>query len=94
MRVTFDSNKNLANLAKHGLSLSDAHLVFDAPNKLTLESPRGNEARLMDVALVEVASVVLVLVYVLHSTSEVRAVSLRRASRHERNLYEIWQKTH
>ena len=94
MRFTFDPNKDAANIAKHGLSLADAPLVFNAPDKLTLESPRGEESRLMDVALVAVAGVVLVLVYVLREPDEVRAISLRRASRQERTLYARWQETH
>lgn len=94
MRFTYDPKKDAANLAKHGLSLADAPLVFDAPGKLTLESPRADELRLMDVALVEVAGVVLVLVYVLRGADEVRAISLRRASNQETKLYASWQETH
>lgn len=94
MQFTFDPGKDAANIEKHGLSLADAPLVFDAPDKLTLESPKAGEARLMDVALVEVAGVVLVLVYVKRETNEVRAISLRRASKQERKLYASWQKTH
>ena len=74
-------------MAKHGLSLSDAPLVFNAPDKLTIQSNRAAEARLMDVAMVEVAGVVLVLVYVLREPNAVRAISLRRASKEERTLY-------
>lgn len=92
MQFSFDPNKDAVNLEKHGLSLADAPLVFSAPDKLTLESSRGTEARLMDVALVEVAGVVLVLVYVLRHPDEVRAISLRRASKQERTLYDRWQK--
>ena len=87
MHFTFDPRKDASNIIKHGLSLSDAPLVFDAPNKLTLQSPKGDEARLMDVALVEVAGVVLVLVYVMRDPDEVRVISLRRASKQERKLY-------
>jgi uncharacterized DUF497 family protein len=72
--------------------LSDAPLVFNAVNKLTIESARADEARLMDVAMVEVAGVVLVLVYVLREPKQVRAISLRRASKQERRLYA--QNTH
>jgi uncharacterized DUF497 family protein len=72
--------------------LSDAPLVFSAVNKLTIESARADEARLMDMAMVEVAGVVLVLVYVLREPNEVRAISLRRASKQERTLYA--QNTH
>jgi uncharacterized protein len=91
VRFTFDPRKNAVNLDKHGLSLADAPLVFQAPGKLTLESPRQDEDRRMDIALVEVAGVVLVLVYVMRAPDEVRAISLRRASRKERALYDEWQ---
>lgn len=87
MKLTFDPVKDAANIIKHGLSLADALLVFDAPNKLTLQSNRQDEARLMDIAMVEVAGVVLVLVYVMRQPDEVRAISLRRASKQERTLY-------
>ena len=87
MQFTFDPRKDAANIIKHGLSLSDAPLVFNAPNKLTLESARAEEARLMDVALVEVIGMVLVLVYAMRNPDEVRAISLRRGSKQERKLY-------
>jgi uncharacterized DUF497 family protein len=92
MQFTFDPRKDAANIIKHGLSLSDAPLVFNAPNKLTIESTRSNEDRLMDMAMVEVAGVVLVLVYVLREPNVVRSISLRRASKQERTLYA--QNTH
>jgi len=87
IQFTFDPRKDAANIGKHGLSLADAPLVFNAPDKLTLQSPRGDEARLMDIAMVEVAGVVLVLVYVMREPDTVRAISLRRASKQERTLY-------
>ncbi len=87
MNLTFDRDKDAANINKHGLSLSDALLVFDAPGKLTLKSPKGDEDRLMDIAMVEVAGVMLVLVYVMRKADELRAISLRRASKQERKLY-------
>ena len=87
MKLSYDPRKDTANISKHGLSLADAMLVFDAPDKLTLNSPKGDEARLMDVAMVAVAGVVLVLVYVVREPDEVRAISLRRASKKERTLY-------
>ena len=91
MKFTFDPRKDETNRLKHGLSLADAPRVFNAADKLTLESPRGDESRLLDLALVEVAGVVLVLVYVMRQADEVRAISLRRASRLERKLYASWQ---
>ena len=87
MRFTFDPDKDAINMRPHGLSLADAPLVFEAPDKLTLQSPQKGEARLMDIALVQVAGVVLVLVYVMREPDVVRAISLRRASKQERKLY-------
>ena len=49
---------------------------------------------MMDIALIEVAGVVLVLVYVMRESDEVRAISLRRASKQERKLYASWQEAH
>lgn len=84
--IIYDANKRQTNLAKHGLDLADAGRVYYAPNKLTLCSPRHGEDRLMDIAMVEVDGVVLVLVYV-ERGEDVRAISLRRASKQERKLY-------
>ena len=92
MQFTFDPRKDAPNIIKHGLSLSDAPLDFNAVNKLTIKSTRNDEARMMDVAMVEVAGVVLVLVYVLREPNLVRVISLRRASKQERTLYA--QNTH
>lgn len=85
--ITYDETKRLANLEKHGLDLADAGLVYDSPDKVTLESSRNSEDRKMDIALVEMVGVVLALVYV-ERGDEVRAISLRRASRIERRWYE------
>ena len=56
---------------------------------MTLESARDDEPRSMDIALVQVADVMLV--YALRMPNEVRAISLRRASKQERRLYAHWQ---
>jgi len=87
MELEYDPAKDAANIAKHGISLADAMLVYEAPNKVTLQALRSGEDRLVDIAMVEVAGVVLVLVYVVRG-SVVRAISLRRASRAERRMYE------
>jgi uncharacterized DUF497 family protein len=91
MLIEFDPAKNDANIDKHGIALADAGLVYFASAKLTLVSPVASEPRLMDVAWVAEAGTVLVLVYVERGDT-VRAISLRRASRQERRLYEAQQK--
>ena len=84
--IVFDEAKRQTNLAKHGLDLADAGLVYHAPNKITLCSPRQGEHRLMDVAMVKIVGIVLVLVYV-ERDQDIRAISLRRASKQERRYY-------
>ena len=92
MNFIFDPNKDELNVKKHGISLDQARVVFNHPDKITLSSVRQGEDRLMDIALVEMHGVVLVLVYVIRSRDTVRPISLRRASRAERTLYANWIK--
>lgn len=85
--LVWDEKKRLGNIEKHGLDFVDAALVYDSPDKVTIESPRRDEKRLLDMAMVELAGTVLVLVYVLRGDN-VRVISFRRASRAERRFYE------
>ena len=87
MQFIFDPSKDELNVKKHGISLDQASVVFNHPNKITLTSVRDGEYRLIDITLVEIHGVVLVLVYVIRSEDTVRPISLRRASRAERTLY-------
>jgi len=85
--ITWDELKRQANLDKQGLDFADAWMVYSSPDKITLESPRNSEDRKLDLALVDVRGIVLALVYVERGV-EVRAISLRRASKTERRIYE------
>lgn len=85
--VTFDEAKRQANIEKHGFDLADAGVVYYSPGKVTFASPRNGEDRKLDLAMVKLHGVVLALAYV-ERGDEIRAISLRRASRQERSLYE------
>ena len=87
MQFIFDPSKDELNIKKHGISLDQASVVFNHPNKITLTSVREGEDRLVDITLVEIHGVVLVLIYVVRGEDTVRPISLRRASRAERTLY-------
>lgn len=88
--IVWDEQKRAANLAKHGLDFADAWHVYDSPLKLTFVSPRKGEHRMLD--LVTVEGVLLAFIYV-ERRNTVRAISLRRASRTERRIYEKVIKT-
>ena len=83
----WDEAKRKLNLEKHGLDFADAWLVFEHPEKYTLNTSRLNEHRLMDMALVEVKQRVLALIYT-ERDADIRIISYRAASREERELYE------
>jgi uncharacterized DUF497 family protein len=72
---------------KHGLDFSDAHLVYDDPEKCTYRSSHATERRWMDIALVTIEGRVLALVYT-ERAGDVRVISFRSASREEREQYE------
>ena len=86
MQFIFDPIKDELNVSKHGISLNQASVVFNHPNKITLTSVRQGEDRLVDITLVEIHGVVLVLVYVIRNEDTVRPISLRRASKAERTM--------
>ena len=90
MQFIFDPSKDELNVKKHGISLDQASVIFNHPNKITLRSVREGENRLVDITLVEIHGVVLVLVYVIRYEDTVRPISLRRASRAERTMYANW----
>lgn len=79
--------KRKSNLRKHGLDFKDAYLVYENPDKCTYEASRGDEYRLMDVALAVVKGRLLSLVYT-ERENDVRVISFRNASREERRQYE------
>ena len=83
----WDEAKRGANLKKHGFDFADADLVYENPNKITLQEVRSEEPRLLDIAIVEVLGVTLALVYVVRGYN-IRIVSFRRASRKERRIYD------
>ncbi len=74
-------------MKKHGLDFKDAWLIYDNPEKCTYDASRGDEYRLMDVALAVIKGRLLTLVYTEHG-DEVRVISFRHASREERKQYE------
>ena len=82
----WDEAKRETNLRKHHLDFWVAHLVYENPEKLTYQLKSEQEARFLDVALVEVKGAILALVYPIRN-GNVRFISFRHASRKERRRY-------
>jgi hypothetical protein len=82
----WDEAKREANLKKHGLDFWAAHLVYESQTKVTSRLKSKQELRFLDVALVEMRSAILALVYTMRN-GNVRFISFRFASRKERRHY-------
>jgi hypothetical protein len=83
----WDEAKRRSNLEKHGLDFKEAHHVYDNPDKLTYDSSRSGERRLLDLAFAIVNGRLLALIYT-ERGDDVRVISFRPASREEREQYE------
>ena len=91
MQFEWDEAKNLANIAKHGLSFEAAIEVLDDPRRLTEEAHTvAGERRLQTIGLAAVIAVVFI-VYTFRLVCvdvHIRMISARPASRRERTRYD------
>lgn len=86
MIYEWDENKRLKNFEKHGYDLADGELVYESPGKITVNSHRPHEQRWLDIAEIGGEVMTLTLTYTLRGDA-VRCISLRKASRKERSIY-------
>lgn len=87
-RFEWDSDKAVANLAKHGVSFEEAASVFGDPLAYTFRDPDHSvgEERLLTFGMSKAGRLLGVI-----STERgraIRLVSARKATRHERGIYE------
>jgi hypothetical protein len=85
--LVWDEARRKSNLEKHGLDFTDAHRVYDNPDKCTYQSNRKGERRLMDLAFAVVNGRLLALIYT-ERGNDIRVISFRPASREEREQHE------
>lgn len=88
-RYVWHEAKRRTNLAKHGLDFIDAWRVIEARGCLTLETTRKGEARFQAIAAVAPWDLILSAAYV-ERDGLTRVLSLRRASRRERTMLDVW----
>jgi uncharacterized DUF497 family protein len=84
MRFSWDEDKRVINLKKHGLDLIDAEELFDGRPIYTYPSPKNDEARFVSVGLIHD---VLVAAVWMERDSIIRLISLRRARDGEKRTY-------
>jgi uncharacterized DUF497 family protein len=86
MKFGWDNEKNAANIRKHGLSFADAAELFEG-RCLFLADTREDYGEERSIAIGEIKGRVVVAAFVELSQDTIRIISLRKASRRERELY-------
>lgn len=86
MEYEWDANKRQQNLSKHGYNFACADQVYERVDKLTMEIAMIGECRLMDLAPFGESQKIVVLIYTRRG-NVVRIISMRPASRREREHY-------
>ncbi|MBW4553695.1 MAG: BrnT family toxin [Aphanocapsa sp. GSE-SYN-MK-11-07L] len=88
MRYTWDKDKNLGNIERHGISFEDAKRIFDGET-LEREDSRFDygETRIYAVGLVN--GLEITVIYTDRDNNERRIISAWRSEPHERRAY--WQ---
>jgi uncharacterized DUF497 family protein len=87
MTITWDPRKAETNFKKHGVRFSDAEIVLWDPQGITIEdnSAKG-EQRLVTIGG-DALGRVLVVVFT-YQGEEIRLISARKATNHERRVHE------
>jgi uncharacterized protein len=85
MQFIWDEAKRNANLSKHGLDFRDAYRVF-AGEVFRREDDRYHYDEQRMIAIGTLESVVVLIVHV-ESDDTIRIISMRRADKHETNIY-------
>jgi hypothetical protein len=86
MAYQWNRDKAATNLRKHGIDFADAVSVFSDDLAITIPDKRFGEERFVTIGL-DLFGRVLVVIYTLRD-NEIRLISARKATRHERQQYE------
>lgn len=86
MRYTHDPKKKAANLKKHGFDFDDAPLVIESGRIVTFEDRRFEYGEQRFVTLGVLRGEV-VAIATAETDEEIRVISMRRAERHEEEIY-------
>lgn len=86
MRYTYDPKKKTANLKKHGYDFDDAPLVIESDRTVTFEDRRLDYGEQRFITLGVLRGDV-VAIATAETDDEIRVISMRRAERHEEEIY-------
>ena len=86
MRYTSDPKKKAANLKKHGFNFDDAPQVIESDRTVTFEDRRFDYSEQRFITLGMLRGEV-VAIATTETDEEIRIISMRRAERHEEEIY-------
>ena len=87
MGFQWNHNKAQSNLKKHGIDFADAVTIFDDFNAVTINDPSQSEERFITIGM-DAYGRILVVVYTWRA-NDIRLISARKATKHERKQYEV-----
>lgn len=86
IELEWDENKNIANIKNHDIDFCDAWQVFDKPILRKIDN-RKNYGEERWIALGKIKELTVTVVYT-HRAKKIRVISIRRANKNERKIYE------
>jgi len=87
MKFEWDERKNEINIRKHGFDFRDAREVFDGPLLVRLDQREDyGEDRWQGIGLIR--GQVVVLIFTQRDLEVIRVISVRKATKHEREGFE------
>lgn len=89
MKLEWDDVKNENNIRRHGLDFADAWQLFENPLLVDLDVREDyGEDRWVGIGLLKSAAIVAVVVFAERGPDTLRIISLRKATKHEKERYE------
>jgi uncharacterized DUF497 family protein len=86
IELEWDENKNIANIKNHDIDFCDAWKIFNEPILKKIDS-RKNYGEERWIGLGRLEELIIIIVYT-HRAEKIRIISIRRANRNERKIYE------
>jgi len=87
MKFEWDENKRNINLQKHGIDFQEAYKIFNNPLLIKMDR-RFNYGEERYVGLGVTQKCVVLIVYTEPTEETIRIISIRKATKHEREIYE------
>ncbi len=88
LKFDWDAPKSTANLRKHGVSFEEAATVFGDPLALTFPDPDHSIREARFITIGQSHQDLLLVVAHIERGRTIRIISARKATRHERTIYE------